>query len=488
VHWNVNWILDFNLTKAPLWCMIQLENLDVMEETMLEATIGPEFVDESTDLKSKLGLSEDESAEVLIYRKDPRKRFSLGEYVGRIPINDFEGPHSIAHYGPGEYVLKVYKDGRYVKGGYAEVSISEEAARSAGWEPPAQSSQNQTAGQSTTQVPFIPEQLMEEFRALREDLRQERASKENIIAEVLRGITSVKESRESNSNPVIEAVLVHMNNAIQQSAQQTQNMLVQIQQSFQASQQTMMEILRASQENTMRMITEIASAIRESSKKETSIQDVVAAIAPFVNKSSPEAYVNALVQMFQSGINTALSAAELKSPSEGGWMGILQSIAPTVAPIILQQVLSKQGGTPAPPPVPQPDEHPAVQGPTNEPKAVNPAPEKPELPNQQAHQNQQQQRVPAQIQIASLLDRIARKDPSAVKEVFMNNLRIVASMTMDRDTMYEFMTAMLPAAVHELIPEMTGRVQFSVDDGVDPSIAEYVWNRIAEEYKEEEEE
>ena len=139
---------------------------------MLDATLGSEFIDESADLKSRLGLSEDETAEVLIYRKDEKKRFGLGKYVGKIGINEFKDPSSIAHYGPGDYILRVYKDGRYVKGGYIEVSISEEAAREAGWTPNDQNAQNtSSAQQPQQQMTFlIPDQLMEEFRALREDL------------------------------------------------------------------------------------------------------------------------------------------------------------------------------------------------------------------------------------------------------------------------------------------------------------------------------
>jgi len=155
------------------------------------------------------GLQDDSEGEVVIFRKDPRRKFGQGEYITKIAARDFTGYDVIARFGPGDYIVRYMLNGRYQPGGYAEVSISREAAIEAGWNPEEDKKDNSQQQQQpgTTVQQYIPEAIWNEIQAMREDLRVERQTKDAWLQAI---IEKLGERKDDSMNSMIATLLAVM--------------------------------------------------------------------------------------------------------------------------------------------------------------------------------------------------------------------------------------------------------------------------------------
>jgi len=433
------------------------------------------------DLRERLGLQDDSEGEVVIFRKDPRRKFGQGEYITKIAARDFTGYDVIARFGPGDYIVRYMLNGRYQPGGYAEVSISREAAIEAGWSPEEDKKDNSQQQQpGTTVQQYIPDAIWNEIQAMREDLRVERQTKDAWLQAI---IEKLGEKKDDSMNSMIATLLAVM----QSSNEQFKLMMAEMDKRHQEAQQQLAQVLSQMQQSNAHMFGALITAITQAQQNKSDIKDFVAAIAPFIRQNDPERLATSFVQMFQSGVQ---AATNLGSPSQPeGLAGILQSIAPAVAPLLIQQLLSRKEAAPSPPPAASPPQ--PAQPPQEQPQerkelpretSASPAASSPQAPEQHQALPRGMRPLPPDWPV-----RLANGDRSVVKQIFINNLLSAMSMTSDRDAIYEYLTLTLPRAVHEAIPEIPDP-GFTLDDGVDPSYATYVWKRIAAEYEEEEDE
>lgn len=415
-----------------------LSGFSVMEE-------GPEM-----DLKSKFGFEDTEEAEFHIYKYEKNKPFGTGPLVGKLRYEELNSPADLAHFGPGEYLIRPYNK-KYLSGSM-RVEIAESMAREAGWVP--DDERAKIAQDSGFEL------LRDEVNQLRGELQRKEQEKDNLMSTLLTIAT------KDNGN--LDKFIL-----MQQQAQENFNrMMTQLAEQRAQALEMQMQLHARAQEAQARLIEAMLSR-----DQGNSIADIMAIISPLIAKGKGDIEIaQSMVDMFRTGLQTGQSIES--GPTT--WMDMLKQSLPLLLLGGKENILTRLLSNPPPAgPQPQPAPQPPPQLPPDLPEPRQP--QQPKAEQAAAENTTETQKTDDPQSFEELMERIENGDKDALKKVFIDYCRLGLARKMTPEGAYEMVTSLLPRGIHEILGETD--LQFAQnEDGISGIILKTIHDKIKAEY------